>query len=60
MTSFLTWLRENKFKAHLTAFALMMLSYGGMIICLRSDASGWFGLPLSLFILGNLLAILIT
>lgn len=60
MTSFFAWLRENKFKAHLTAFSLMMLSSAGMIIYLRSDTSGWFGLPLSLFILGNLLAMLIT
>lgn len=60
MTSFLSWLRENKFREHLTAFTLMMLASVGMIICLRSDASGWFGLPLSLFILGNLLAVLIT
>jgi hypothetical protein len=60
MTSFLSWLRENKFEAHLTAFSLMILSSVGMIIYLRSDASGWFGLPLSLFVLGNLLAMLIT
>jgi len=60
MTSFFSWLRENKFKAHLTAFSLMMLASVGMIIYLRSDTSGWFGLPLSLFIVGNLLAILIS
>lgn len=52
----LSWIRKHKFKAHLTAFLLMVIPSAGMIFSARSDADaltwGW----LALFIAGNLLA----
>jgi hypothetical protein len=55
----LNWLSQRKFKAHLTAFLLMVLSALGMILCRWQDNSFFIGLMVVVFALANVLAIFI-
>ena len=55
----LTWIRNNKFKAHLTAFLLMVIPAAGMLFASRNAADSLTWAWLILFVIGNLLAMVI-
>ncbi|MBC8330446.1 MAG: hypothetical protein H8E28_00545 [Anaerolineae bacterium] len=55
----LTWIRNNKFKAHLTAFLLMVIPAAGMLFTPRNAADSLTWAWLILFVMGNLLAMFI-
>ena len=52
-------LSNNKFQAHLTAFALMVLTSVGMIFTLRSEANALTWVMVAIFAAANVLALLI-
>ena len=53
------WLKNNKFKAHLIAFFLMILTSMGMIFIANSESSNLIWGLLAVFALANVLAIFI-
>ncbi|MBT3389268.1 MAG: hypothetical protein HN413_02555 [Chloroflexi bacterium] len=55
----LTWIREHKFEAHLTAFLMMVIPAAGMIFSARNAADNLTWVWLILFVMGNLLAMVI-
>ena len=55
----LNWLRNHKFKAHLTAFLLMLISSIGMLYSIRLDSTSFTWLLVAIFAAANLLAVLI-
>ncbi len=59
MISLVTWLRNHKFESHLTAFLLMVFPSVGLYFTLQSKSSAPTWVLLSIFIAGNLLAMLI-
>ena len=52
-------LSNNKFQAHLTAFALMVLTSVGMIFTLRSEANALTWVMVAIFAAANVLALFI-
>ena len=55
----LNWLSQRKFKAHLTAFLLMVLSAFGMVLFRWQDNSFLTWLMVAVFALANILAVFI-
>ncbi len=55
----ITWLRQNKFRAHTISFVLMILTAIGMYLVSSGGSSGVIGILLSVFILGNLIAMVV-
>jgi hypothetical protein len=53
------WLSQNKFQAHLTAFALMILTSIGMVFALRNAANALTWVMIAIFAAANVLALLI-
>ena len=54
-----TWLKNNKFKAHLIAFSLIILASIGLVFSADSESSSLLWGLLAIFALANLLAIFI-
>ena len=55
----LKWLSNHKFQAHLTAFALMVLTSVGMIFALQSEADALTWVMVAIFAAANVLAVFI-
>jgi hypothetical protein len=53
------WLKQNKFKIHLTAFTLMVLTSIGMIFAENNAAAALIWGLLAVFVLANLLAMFV-
>ena len=54
-----TWLKNNKFKAHLIAFLLMVLTSIGMVFLTNGESTNLLWGLLAVFALANVLAIFI-
>jgi hypothetical protein len=59
MTTIISWLRENKFEAHLTTFLLMVFSSILLFFSGRVEGAGLTWILIAIFVLANILAMLI-
>jgi uncharacterized membrane protein len=57
MTILRDWLNTHKFQVHALAFGLMMVMPVLMFIAAQGEAVVWIWVLLSLFVVGNLLAL---
>lgn len=55
----ITWLKQNKFKAHLLTFSLMVISSIGMIFAASGVGTGLIWGLLAIFALANMMAMFI-
>ena len=51
--------QNNTYKIHSLAFVLMILSSAGMYFAARAGSEGWIWGLISLFVSGNVLALLV-
>ena len=58
MTKLMDWLRANKFKVHLSAFLLMILSAIGMFLAANNDVIGIIWALLGVVVFANIVVIL--
>ncbi len=54
-----TWLTQNKFKAHLIAFSLMVIASIGMIFSMHQESTSFTWLMVAIFAAANILTIFI-
>lgn len=59
MTSIISWIREHKFEAHLTAFLLMVVPSALLYFTNQTETAGLTWGLLGIFVAGNVLAMLI-
>jgi hypothetical protein len=57
MTTLRNWLSAHKFQVHALAFGLMMVTPVLMFFAAQGEAMGWIWFFLTLFGVGNLLAL---
>lgn len=55
----LNWLRKHKFRAHLTAFLLMVFASVGMIFSMHQNGGSFTWLMVAIFATANILALFI-